>query len=162
MAEKVHLTLLANGVQIEGDSSETSLERENTIECLQFDQVGRRPLSATAAAGRRTYQPLRIVKPVDRATPSIAAAFFRNETIVGTFRFYRPSPSGDGTTEQFFTVEIRDGVVASIRHLVLDVLDSDLATRPALEEVTFAFNAITWTWTDGGIETEDAWTDVVR
>lgn len=161
MAEKVHLTLLADGAQIEGDSSETTLERENTIECVQFDAGGRVPLSVTAATGRRQYQPVRIVKPIDRATPKIAHAFATNQTVVGTFRFFRASLS-DGTTEHFFTVEIRDGVIASIRQFVLDVLDSDLGTRPALEEVTFAFNTIKWTWDDGGIEAEDTWTTVSR
>lgn len=53
MAETVHLTLLAEGEQIEGDSSETTLGRENTIECVQFEQAAAVPLSATAAAGRR-------------------------------------------------------------------------------------------------------------
>ncbi len=155
MAETVHLTLLANGEQIEGDSTQTSLERENTIECLAFEQSGNVPVSETSVTGRRRYKPLRIVKRIDRATPLIARAFARNETITGTFRFYRAG--GDGTTEHFFTIEVREGRVASVRQFVLGVLDADVADEPPQEEVTFVFSTISWRWEPTGIDHEDTW-----
>lgn len=157
MAETVHLTLIAAvGGQIEGDSTETTMGREDTIECFAFEQVGKVPMSSSGATGRRSYQPIRIVKAIDRATPLLAKALTENQSLTGTFRFYRPSPS-DGTTEQFFTIEIRDGRVASVRQFVLD---AGVATQPPLEEVTFAFRTISWTFVDGGIVHEDTWTSV--
>jgi type VI secretion system secreted protein Hcp len=158
MAETVHLTLLANGVQIEGDSRQTTLGRENTIECLAFEATGTAPQSAGGASGRRRYLPLRIVKPIDRATPGIAKAFTENQVIEGIFRFYRPNPNGDGTTQQHFTVEIRQGRVASIRQLVPNLFDVAVADEPEREEVTFAFSTIVWTFEVGGISHEDTWT----
>jgi type VI secretion system secreted protein Hcp len=158
MAETVHLTLVADGEQIEGDSTQTTLGRENTIECLAFEVAGAVPLSSGAATGRRRYQPVRIVKRIDRATPSLARAFSTNQRVEGTFRFFRPSPSGDGTIEQHFTVEIRGGRVASVRQLVPNLFDPAVADQPEREEVTFVFSTIVWTFEDGGIVHEDTWT----
>ena len=36
-AQTVHLSLKANGSDIEGDSTISSMEREGTIECLTFE-----------------------------------------------------------------------------------------------------------------------------
>ena len=167
MAEPVYLTLevVSSGnpptrEQIEGDSTVTSLDRENTIECLAFEVEGRAPVSARAAIGRRAYKELRIRKLIDRATPLIAKAFAQSQRVDGTFRFYRPSPSGDGTTEQYFTVTITDARVVSVRHLVFDTFDPATSTFPQLDEVTFVFERITWTFVPGGIEHEDLWTDL--
>jgi type VI protein secretion system component Hcp len=41
---------------------------------------------------------------------------------------------------------------------VLDTLDPATALRPPLEEVSFVFTRISWTYTNGGITFEDALT----
>ena len=55
MAQTVHLVLEIDGNAIEGESTITSLERENTIECLSFESELSTPReSATGApTGRR-------------------------------------------------------------------------------------------------------------
>ena len=42
---------------------------------------------------------------------------------VAAGKFYRPNPAGDGTTEHFFTVEIGEGRLASIKRVSPDVID---------------------------------------
>lgn len=157
MAESVHLTLFANEEQVEGDSTQTTLGRENTIECLAFEQHGAVPMSPSGATGRRRYQPLRIVKRIDRSTPLLLKHFAENSQMRGTFRFYRPNPDGSGDTQQHFTVEIREAAVGSVRQMVLDTSDAELSVRPELEEVTFVFDTVVFTWEAGGIMHEDSW-----
>ena len=161
MAMTVHLALTAAGTAIEGESTITSLERENTIECLSFEDSVRtaREASTGMATGERTYEPIRIVKRIDKSSPLLAKALCNNEEIEGTFRFYRPSPTGDGTTEQFFTVEITRGRVASITRVSPDVIDPASANTPPTEEVTFVFGQITWTYEDGGVSHVDTWSE---
>ena len=53
--------------------------------------------------------PIRFCTRVDAATPAIFKAFCDAQRIDGVFRFYRPHPDGDGETQQFFSVEFRDG-----------------------------------------------------
>ncbi len=157
MAETVHLFLKANGADIQGDSSESSLGREGSIECVLYEQSvsTAREAASGMATGRRQYDPLRIRKRIDRSSPLILKALTENQAVQGTFRFFRPSPSGDGSSEQFYTVEIKQGRVASVKQYVADTLDADTVEQPPMEEVTFVFNAIEWTVTDGGISHED-------
>jgi type VI secretion system secreted protein Hcp len=159
MAETVHLYLKANGAEIQGESTQASLGRENSIECVTYDQLLKtlRALRAGIATGRRQYEPLLIRKRIDKSSPLISKALVRNEVIEGVFKFFRPSPTGDGTTEQFYTVAIRQGRVASQRQYLPDTLDLATAGLPPLEEVAFVFRSIRWTHMFGETEAEDTW-----
>ncbi|MEZ4385214.1 MAG: type VI secretion system tube protein TssD [Nannocystaceae bacterium] len=161
MAETVHLTLKANGSVINGESTQLDLDRENTIECLSFcDKVRTaRERGSRAAVGRRVHEPLEIIKRIDASSPLLAKALCRNEKIEGAFRFYRPSPSGDGTTEHFFTVEITDGRVDSIERLSPNALDPASSTAPPLETVRFVYHSIRWVYEPSGAEYVDRWSN---
>jgi type VI secretion system secreted protein Hcp len=159
MAETVHLYLKANGTDIQGDSHQTSLGRENSIECVYYKQevVTAREAASGLATGRRQYNPLLVRKRIDKASPLLAKALTENQVIEGTFKFFRPNPSGDGTTEQFYTVVIKQGRIASLSQVVPDTIVPASSTEPPLEEVTFVFHTISWTYTDGGVTHEDSW-----
>jgi len=161
MSQTVHLTLKANGTDIQGNSSITSMSRENTIECLSFGDSVRtaREASHGMASGERTYEPVRIVKRIDKSSPLLAKALCQNEVIEGIFRLYRPNPTGDGTQEQFFTVEIKEGRVASITRISPDALDPASANAPPTEEVTFVFGYIRWCYEPDGVEHVDHWSE---
>ena len=71
MAMTVHLKLKANGDDILGESTVTTLDREDTIECFSFDygvQSASEAFSGIASGGL-THEPIRIVKRIDKATP---------------------------------------------------------------------------------------------
>ena len=55
MAETVHLKLKANGSDIQGDSTQSSLGRENTIECISYEQEVKtaREAGTNTVTGRR-------------------------------------------------------------------------------------------------------------
>ena len=160
MAESAALALKANGVDIEGDSTVTTNGRENSIECLYYQQDATIPRERAtgAATGRRQYGPIIIRKRIDRSSPLIAKALTRNETIEGTFRFFRTG-SGGGASEHFYTVRIGSARVSSIKQYLPDVLNTDTADLPMLEEVWFTFGTIAWTFVEGGIEQEDDLTE---
>jgi len=159
MAETVHLYLKANGTDIKGNSSQTSLGREDSIECLYFQASVHtaREKGSGLASGRRTHDPLMIRKRVDKASPLLAKALCQNEVIDGVFKFFRPNPTGDGTTQHFYTVEITKGRVATHRLFNPDTIDPASSTWPAMEEVSFVFHTITWTYEDGGVTHTDTW-----
>ncbi|AKF82212.1 type VI secretion system tube protein TssD [Myxococcus sp. MISCRS1] len=159
MAETVHLYLKANGKDIKGASTQTSLGREDSIECVYYEQgvVTAREAGSGIATGRRQYQPLLIRKRIDKATPLLMKALTNNEAIDATFKFFRPSPTGDGTTEQFYTVTFSKGRVASVKQVVENTIVPATATNPPLEEVSFVFHTISWTVSEGGVTHEDTW-----
>jgi type VI secretion system secreted protein Hcp len=159
MAETVHLYLNANGAPIQGESTQTSLGRENSIECLYFESevMTAREAGSGMATGRRQYKPLVIRKRIDKATPLISKALCKNEVIDAVFKFFRPNPTGDGTTEQFYTVEIKKGRIASDKQISPDSFNPALSNQPEMQEVSFVFHSIRWAYTNGGVEHEDTW-----
>jgi len=161
MAETVHLTLKSNGQEIQGESTQRDLGRENSIECLFFKDSVRtaRELGSRAAVGRRVHEPLEIVKRIDKSSPLLAKALCRNEKIEGTFKFFRPNPAGDGTTEHFFTVEITDGRVDSIERLSPNAHDPASSKAPPMETVRFVYHTIRWVYEISGAEYVDSWSN---
>lgn len=160
MAETVELLLKANGTDIKGEPTQKGGGRTaDGIEIVYFDHYGfaKREDGSGMATGRRTYKPILVRKRIDKATPLIAKALVNNEKIDGTFKFFRPSPTGDGTTEQYYTVEITGGRVDSIKQYVPDCLNPTSTGSPPLEEVCFTFESITWTFEDGGVSHTDSW-----
>jgi type VI secretion system secreted protein Hcp len=148
MAETVHLYLKANGTDIKGESTQTSLGRQDSTA---------REAGSGIATGRRQYEPLLIRKRLDKSSPLLAKALTENQVIDATFKFFRPNPTGDGTTEQFYTVTLKKGRIASLMQIVPDTIVPATSVDPVLEEVTFVFHTISWTYTNGGVTHEDTW-----
>ncbi len=156
MADPVYLFLKVNGVTVEGDSTETSLGRQNSIECLYYRQGVALPTTSYGlTSGRRTYEPLVIRKRVDRSSPLLANALTGSRRVDGVFKFFRLSPSGDGTTEQYYTTEITQGRIVAITQFVTDVEDPGELPDQPFEEIAFMFNQIQWTWTISGVTSMD-------
>ncbi len=159
MAETVHLYLKANNTDIKGESTQESLGRKDSIECLSFttDVITAREKGSALATGRRQYNPLFIRKRVDKSTPLLIKALCENQRIDAEFKFFRPNPTGDGTTEQFFTVAIANGRIDTHKIVNPDTFLPASANQPLMEEVTFVFHTISWTYTNGGVTHEDTW-----
>ena len=158
MSETVHLYLKANGADIHGESSQHSLGRQDSIECVYYEQevMTAREAGSGVASGRRQYKPLMIRKRIDKSTPLIAKALVENQVIEAEFKFFRPNPTGDGTTEQYYTVVIKQGRVNSLKQYVPDTIVPATSTEPPMEEVSFVFHTISWK-TKSGQEHEDTW-----
>lgn len=159
MAETVHLYLKANGNEVKGESTQTSLGRADSIECVAYEQgvLTTREAATNVITGRRQYSPLKLVKRIDKSSPLLMKALVNNEKIDAIFKFFRPNPAGDGTTEQFYTVELKSGNIASVRQYVPATIHPETANDPPLEEVTLVFRDISWTYTQGGVTHEDTW-----
>lgn len=165
MAETVHLFLKANGVDIKGDSSLTSAERSDSIECLAYDWAASVPHEQGAAVktGHRQMQPIVIRKRIDRASPLLAKALFENQKIEATFKFYRHNPS-DGMEENYYNVTIEEARLASLRQISPWCLNTNQSgdmngDEPATEEVGFVFHTIEVTHPNGGISHRDTWSE---
>ena len=157
MAESISLRLTANGADIEGDNTQTSLERQNTIEVLRLDQsmFVNFDRSTYRPSSRRVYAPVKFSKRLDRSTPLLRQALNNNEVMAGDFRWFRPNPVGDGTTQQFFTLAFTGGRITRCELVLPDVLQAESASLPATEMIELVFQSITWTWVPGGIEHSD-------
>jgi type VI secretion system secreted protein Hcp len=159
MAETVHLKLTADGKVIEGESTQLSLGREKTIECVYFQQGVKtsREAGSAKALGRREHLPIFLRKRICQATPLLLKALTENAKLEAEFQFFRPSPAGDGTTEQFYSITLKEARVATYKLTSPDVLSPTATAEPPLEEIEFVFGEIVWTWKPSGLEHQDSW-----
>ncbi len=149
--QTVHLFFLRiDGDDVEGESTQTSMEREGTTECMTYSD-GLAVTGVVERTSRPVHEPIVFTKRLDQVSPLLWDALQRNKTVTGEFRFYRPNPAGDGSTEWFYTVEIEGAQVASIKTISRDRLDLlGEQNYPAYEEVTFVYRTITRTYRIGG------------
>ena len=159
MAQTVHLTLQIAGSQVEGESRIASMDRENTIECSAFTYNLDAPWDPPTGklTGRRQHGPVTITKRIDRSTPLLLKALCENEPVTeAKFRFFRPAVSGAGNEEQFYTVILEDGFVSSVQQVSRDTIVGGEKAPPMMEEVSFVFQRITWTYEIGGATHTDS------
>jgi type VI secretion system secreted protein Hcp len=142
-----------------GESSQTSLNRADTIECFSFEQgvTSAYDLATGQATGRRQWGPLKIRKHYDRTSPMLMKACVTNEEVSGKFFFFRPDPTGDGTMQQFFSVEFQKGRVTGWRQFVPDTDDPQARDEHPYEEVTFVFGTITVSNDAAKTSAQDDW-----
>ncbi len=159
-AETVHL-FLSGSIQgvIQGDSTQTSLGRENSIECAGYTHmVMGEPDPRNGITGEvRDHFPLTILKRLDKATPRLFRAWQDRERLQAEFWFFRPNPSGDGTTQQFYKVILHNAYISGIRREVPNTFDPQTSTLPPVERISFTYEAIEEIWMPTGVAAGDEW-----
>jgi len=159
MAQSVHLFLKANGKAVDGESMQTSLGREKSIECVYYEQAVHtaREAGTNTVTGLRQYTPIKILKRIDKSSPVLMKALTENQKIEATFKFYRPNPAGDGTTQHFYTVTLGEGNISAAKQYIPETINAATVGQAPLEQVEFVFKKITWTYEDGGATHDDKW-----
>lgn len=159
MAQNIHLWITGTSQgEIRGDSTVTSMDREGTIEAFQLEHMVNTPAEASGmATGKRSHAPIKITKRIDRSSPLLHQALCNNEELEVTIKFYRPNPTGDGTTEHFYTIRLRQARVSSIKTVLPNTIADSTGNVPPMEEVSFVFGTINWIYETAGIEYEDEW-----
>lgn len=155
----VHLELTVSGTKIDGYSSQTSLGREDTIECLSYEDgtTATYDKGTGQMNGKRVHTPITIDKRICKASPMIAQAICQNSAVDAVFKFYQPDPTGDGTIQHFYTVEITKGRIVAIKTNSPDTLDPGSSERPPTETVSFVFHNKRWVHEIASLEHEDDW-----
>jgi len=152
MANTIALFLKLNGNDVQGENTQSSLGRANSIEVLSWSWAAEAPLSAGGQpAGQRIMGEVKFVQRIDKSTPLLFKGFTNNELALGLFKFYRPNPVGDGTTEQFFTFLGEQGRITSLNNWLPDTINPATAVMPPLVQFTMRFNKVTQTYENGGI-----------
>ena len=152
-AEPVFLRLKIQGADVKGDVTLKGVE--GMIECSSYEQEATIPMAGGLATGKRQYQPIKITKRIDQSSPHLLRALAQNAVVDAEFHFYRVNRAS-GAVQQFYTVEIKQAHVVSMKQMNPDRTVAATATLPPMEEVAFAFGTIRWTFIDGGITHEDS------
>lgn len=117
----------------------------SVVVSLSHEVLSPRDAASGLPTGKRQHKPLTITKYIDKATPLLYRALVNNENLTRVIlTFYRPDR--DGVPQIYYTVELRNASVVTISDRLLNT-----------EQVSFTYQTIIWTWTDGGITAEDDW-----
>jgi type VI secretion system secreted protein Hcp len=145
------LFLDVKGTTVEGEPMHPAEGCEKAIECDAFQQNVQVPVDSMGgvSTGDRSFSPVVISKSVDKSSPLLLKALTENAPIKATFQFFRRNPNNDGSIEQFYKVELDDARVVSVAQ--------GGGVEAPTEQVSFAYQTITWTILKGGITHSDTW-----
>lgn len=149
-----YLYLTAGGASIQGGVTQKG--RENSIMVIAFSQEIQNPSEATAAKPKLGTIVFR--KEVDKSSPLLARALFKNEPIEGTFKFWTPqirAATGVGSEFQHYTIQGRQGRIVSIKTVMENNKNPELMKYAEYEDVTVRFDSLSWTWNEGGVTHEE-------
>ncbi len=105
--------------------------------------------------GQRIHHPITFFKNKDNATPKLFKACCTGEQCEVTFDQYRIK--ADGTEEKYFTIKLEDAIIVGLREFTPLTFLPENKPYHDMEEVSFTYSKITWTYNDGNIEYVDDW-----
>jgi type VI secretion system secreted protein Hcp len=157
MAQNFYVWIKGQNVgDVLGESTVASMGREGSIEGFKFEHMVQIHREASGmATGERSYGPITITKRIDKSSPILHQALCYNDELEVTFKFYRPDIGGAGTEEHFYTIGLRRGRISAIKTINADPFED--RSPPMMEEVSFVFGEISWTYESGGIVFIDEW-----
>lgn len=149
----IYLYIEIDGNVIEGESPVASLGRDKLIPVFSINHDMSRPMdSSTSEPGSRTHKSFIFTKEIDKTSPLLAKALTQNEPVTKAhFKFYRPSQSGAGTEEHYYTITLESGYIVSM------ITFTDSVDPYHYEEISISFSSITWTYETSGATHRDDW-----
>jgi len=134
----------------------TQKGRENRIVVIAYTHEIKAPVDAATGgpSGRRQHGLFTITKEVDKSTPLLQQALATNENLPEfELQCWRASPAG--VEQQYYTIRLTNARVVGIRQQMPNTASPELRRVETYEEVSFTYQTITWTWTEGGITASD-------
>ncbi len=141
---------------INGSVTDKGKENSILIHAFSSEVLSPRDPATGLATGKTQHQPVSILKDVDKSTPMLWSALVNNETLTTwILRFW--TADATGMQKNVYTVTLTNANIASITQSMLDNEDAANASLPLQEEISFTYQKIQWTWTDGGVTAQDNW-----
>jgi len=146
--------------QKQGDikGSVTQKGREGKILVMAFDhevQTPRDPASGLPT-GKRMHRPFTITKEIDKSSPLLYSALVNNENLtVWELQCFAAKTSG--VEVNTYAVTLTNARIVDITSTMLNNKIPENAKMPLMEEVSFTYQKIQWTWVSGGITSSDDW-----
>jgi type VI secretion system secreted protein Hcp len=141
---------------IQGDNPQSG-DKKGKILVYQVDHSVEIPRDTHTglATGQRIHKPLTVTKHKDQASPKLFRACTTGEQADVTLDYYRIKP--DGSEEKYFTVKLGEAIVVGIREYTPETFLPENKPYQDMEDVSFTYSKITWTYNDGNIEYTDDW-----
>jgi len=141
---------------IKGSVTQKGRDGKIMIIATSHEIISPKDAASGLSTGKRQHKPYKLIKEKDKSSPLLYNVLVNNEQVVSwKLEFWRPSATG--AEHQYYTVELANAHVASIREVMPNNKHPDLMKFETYEEIAFTYQKITWTWMDGGITSQDDW-----
>ena len=143
----------------------TQENRKDFFELCQFSHeiVAPRDAASGLASGMRQHKPGHLKGNYDRSYVQWNQALCSNENL-STLQvdFYSATKIGQrgvaqGSEYLTLTIQFENVHIASVGLTGLNNKNPDLMRYELMQEITFTYQKITWTWIDGGVSASDDW-----
>jgi type VI secretion system secreted protein Hcp len=157
MPMPIHMTLKGKtSGDIKGGCTQKGREGSIIIFAIDHDILSPRDIATGLPTGKRQHKPIRITKEIDKSSPLLYSVLVHNEALTEViFKFWKPSAAGK--ENQYYTIKLTNGNIASMKTFFPNMLVAENTKLPHMEEVSFTYQKIEWTFTDGGFTSEDDW-----
>lgn len=150
--------------QKQGDikGSVTQKGREGTILVIAFNHeiISPRDAASGLPTGKRMHKPFVITKETDKSSPLLYSALVSNENLT-VWELQCFAAKNTGMEINDYTVTLTNARIVDIASTMLNNRILENAKMPLMEDVSFVYEKIQWTWIDGNITSEDDWTSPV-
>ena len=156
MALNAYMTVESkNQGKIEGSVDQAG--REGTIEIFDIKHGMLAVLdSGGLPTSGRQHKPLTVTKPIDKATPLLQTLLQGDDMITKlVIELYRPSRTG--AEVNFYTIELENASMVSFHLDMANNRYEGAIELPVMERISFTYDRIISTFTDGGIKAELDW-----
>jgi type VI secretion system secreted protein Hcp len=151
----------AKSGQIKGGVTQKGREDSIMVIAASHEVVTPRDPASGLPTGKRMHKPFIITKHLDKSSPILWNVLVNNENLTKvTIEFWSPqikAATGTGSEVQHYTVELTNANIAAMTFRMLNNTDPNLMKFTEFEEVAMVYQAITWTWKDGGLTATDNW-----
>lgn len=157
MPMPIYLILTGNKQgKIEGSCNIQGHDKQILVQAVDHHvEIPNSPQSGLPT-GKRIHKPLTITKAIDKSSPKLYQALCSGEQLSTVELIWnRINPKGE--EEEYYRIKLGHAIIVDMRTWMPNCLDKEKSTYTHMEDVSFTYEKITWTWKPDGIEAEDSW-----
>lgn len=141
---------IEGSVKVKGHEGKILIQAvDHTIEIPKSPQTG-------LPTGKRVHMPMTVTKEIDKSSPKLYQALTSGEQFKSvSLEFYRISAKG--TEEKYYTVKLGKAILTNMQSWTPNCLAPESKQMGHMEDASFTYEKITWTFEPDGIEAEDNW-----
>jgi len=141
---------------IKGDCTQGG-DKKDTVLVYAQDHVVEIPKDTHTGlpTGQRIHHPFTITKHKDKASPKLFQACCKGEQMTIELLFFRIKDTGE--EENYFKIKMENAIIVNQREYTPLTFLPENKPYHDMEDVSFTYSKITWTYTDGNIEFTDDW-----
>lgn len=157
MALAAYLTVVAERQNlIRGSVLQKGREGKILVISVSHEIVAPRNPQSGLPTGKRMHKPFVVTKELDRASPLLYQVICTNENLTDVrIEFWTSTPTGQ--EKQHYTVRLTNANLSAVNFKMANIRNPKLQRLTEYEELSFTYQKIEWTWTEGGLTASDDW-----